>query len=560
MRKALALLSILGVVSLFWFVGATSTSALTFSSDVDISFTFNPTISLSLSSSDLVIANLAPGSAADSNEITVTVSTNTAYGYTLNATVGQQTNYETRDLILDDYSSSNSDPIFTSLAYGDSESTLATDNTWGYAFKTSASNAPWSNYSGLPLYSDSNNVTELIDTDGAAASDYVTFKIGARAASTQAGGEYKNVINFIAVAKPEPVTLEEAYRAANKTKLNGYYKLQDMDSNICAAVEVIDDELQVIDTRDNKVYWIAKLADNHCWMTQNLDLDLETSPTNVLALTSENTDLRKYGATGYTTANGYTCSNNASDCEGGVITWTPDKAIITADANGEFTGWSDQNAQQYSADPGDWYYAGYDGTTLLTSNTINYLTSTNKVTENGVTTVYGDANHTNAYFKSIPFTGAGTSNNGTHGHVGNYYNWSAAVAMNDTSAYATSTYADISGNPQNSICPAGWRLPTISNASNATAGSTSEFSRLNKLYNNGSISTSAGLEASPLFFARGGYVNYGLLYYSGNYASYWSSSVDSSSYAYRLNFNAALVNPANSNDRYYGRSVRCLAR
>ncbi|MBR3353569.1 hypothetical protein IKG49_03195 [Candidatus Saccharibacteria bacterium] len=548
MRKALASLNILGVMSLFWFVGATSTSALTFSSDVDISFTFNPTISLSLSSSDLIINNLAPGSAADSNEITVTVSTNTAYGYTLNATVGQQTNYETRNLILDDYSGSSSDPIFTSLAYGDSESTLATDNTWGYAFKTSASNAPWSSYSGLPLYSDSNNVTELIDTDSAAASDYVTFKIGARAASTQAGGEYKNVINFIAVAKPEPVTLEAAYRAANKTKLNGYYKLQDMDSTICAAVEVIDDQLQVIDTRDNKVYWIAKLADNHCWMTQNLDLDLGT-PTlthNSTTLYHDDTDLG-WGTDTATTS------------------WTPDKATITANSSGSFTGWSDQNTQQYSADPGDWYYAGYDGTTLLTSNTINYLTSTNKVTENGVTTVYDDANHTNAYFKSIPFTGTGTSNNGTHGHVGNYYNWSAAVAMNDTSSYSSSTYANPANNPQNSICPAGWRLPTITSASPAyeTEGSKDEFTRLAKLYAGYSGNTSlssAGLEASPLFFVRGGAIYTSSLNNSGNRARYWSSSVADSPNAYDFYFSATRFYYPSTLDRFYARSVRCLAR
>ena len=540
------LVSIILLCLMFGIVGGASASALTFSSDVDISFTFNPTISLSLSSSDLVIANLAPGSAADSNEITVTVFTNTAYGYTLNATVGQQTNYETRNLILDDYSGSNSDPIFTSLAYGASESTLATDNTWGYAFKTSTANAPWSNYSGLPLYSDSNNVTELIDTDGAAASDYVTFKIGARAANTQAGGEYKNVINFITVAKPEPVTLEAAYAAAHKTKLNGYYKLQDMDSNICAAVEVIDDELQVIDTRDNKVYWIAKLADNHCWMTQNLDLDLGT-PTlthNSTTLYHDDTDLG-WGTDTATTS------------------WTPDRATITANSSGTFTGWNNPYDQQYSADPGNWYYAGYDGTTLLASTTVNYLTSTNKVTENGVTTVYNDANHTTAYFSDHPFTGAGTSNNGTHGHVGNYYNWSAAVAMNDTSSYSSSTYDNPANNPQNSICPAGWRLPTITSATPlySSDGSKNEFNRLVYLYNNNSYVTnsSAKLEASPLFFARGGYI-VADFDRSGDYADYWSSSVYSISNAYYLHFYATYVAPVSLSGRGVGRSVRCLAR
>ncbi len=43
----------------------------------------------------------------------------------------------------------------------------------------------------------------------------------------------------------------------------------------------------LIDTRDNKKYLVAKLADGECWMTQNLGLDLSTGTT----LTSSNTDL-----------------------------------------------------------------------------------------------------------------------------------------------------------------------------------------------------------------------------------------------------------------------------
>ena len=31
---------------------------------------------------------------------------------------------------------------------------------------------------------------------------------------------------------------------------------------------------QLRDNRDNKYYWVAKLADGNCWMTQNLDLDI----------------------------------------------------------------------------------------------------------------------------------------------------------------------------------------------------------------------------------------------------------------------------------------------
>ncbi len=513
-----------------------SASAVTYQTGVGVGFTFNPTLSINLSSADILISNLAPGNAADSNTITVTVNTNTAYGYTLNATVGEATNYNTRNLIRSDINDN-----FSSIAYGSSLASLTTDNTWGYAYKPSGQSSTWTTYSGLPLYSDTNNVATLISTQDAADSDSVEFKIAAKASATQPAGEYRNVINFMAVSNRGPISLSDAYADAGKTKLNGYYKMQDMNSNICNAVEVEDDQLQVIDTRDNKVYWIAKLKDGNCWMTQNLDLDLgvATLTHNSTTLYHDDTDL------GWGTD---TATNS----------WTPIRGTIDA-TSGTITGWVDDNNTPYSVDTGDWYYAGYDGTTLLTSTEVNYLTSTNKVTDGDVTTVYDDTNHTNAYFKNTPFTGTGTSNNGTHGHVGNYYNWSAAVASNDTSAYQSSTYSDITRNPQNSICPAGWRLPTISNASNATAGSTNEFSRLNKLYNNnGSTITSAGLEASPLFFARGGLVS--SLYSSGRRGYYWSSSAFSSSAAYFLYFQDTNVDPKTASTRKNGKSVRCVAR
>ena len=67
---------------------AGSASAITYQNSTNVEFTFNPTINVSLSSSDLVISNLSPGGTADSNIITATVSTNAGYGYYLSATTG----------------------------------------------------------------------------------------------------------------------------------------------------------------------------------------------------------------------------------------------------------------------------------------------------------------------------------------------------------------------------------------------------------------------------------------------------------------------------------------
>ena len=526
--KSKSLLKFAGVMALAAVFISLPTSALTYQSKVGVNFTFGSTLNVTLSSADLVIPYLAPGTYDDSNIITVNINTNAAYGYTLSASAGDGTTYSNTNLV------NSKNNTFTSLATSASIASMnsANDNYWGYSFSEDSGNT-WNNYSGLPycapVDTECSQGTELISTTNTAEANSIQFKIGAKASSDQPSGEYRNVINFYAIAAPEPATLAKAYADAGKTQLNGYYKLQDMNEDICDAAEVLDEgsQMQAIDTRDNKVYWITKLQDGHCWMTQNLDLDIDSSVT----YTHDDTDLG-WGSDTTTTS------------------WTPTRSTIDA-TNGTITGWTNDYNTPYSVDTGDYYYAGYDGTTLLPSATTNYLT----ITPDSNGDIINSSNN-NVYFSTDP----SRVNGGTHEHVGNYYNWSAAVASNDTNSYASSTYSDISGNPQNSICPAGWRLPTISSASNATEGSTNELSRINRLYNNASTSTSAGLEAAPLFFARGGNVNGGSLNNSGNNGNYWSSSVNSSSNAYNLNFNATNVNPTNNNNRNNGRSVRCVAR
>lgn len=41
---------------------------------------------------------------------------------------------------------------------------------------------------------------------------------------------------------------------------------------------VLEQQYQMMDKRDNKIYWVAKLADGNVWMTQNLDYDLVRVP------------------------------------------------------------------------------------------------------------------------------------------------------------------------------------------------------------------------------------------------------------------------------------------
>ena len=488
----------------------TLTSALSYQTETDISFTFNPTISVSISN-NLTIPNLTPGATSDSNSIDINVATNNVYGYNLYATVGNNTYNNTN--LTNITTNNNIDYTFTTISPTANLSSLDTDNTWGYSY-SSDNGSTWSNYNGLLLYT-TDNPTRLNKTTGP-SSDTFNFKIAAKSSTTQASGEYSNVINFTAITKLAPLTLSESYEAyynkEGKTKLNGYYVMQDMNKEICENAEVIDSELQVVDNRDNKVYWIAKLRDGNCWMTQNLDFDITAGTTDI---TSDNTDLSTTEST-YTANNtiyalkeenedyGYTYKN-------GVATWIPESSTISY--NQLDSSWQNNRTEPYSYDRLD----------------------------NSGNPVKPDSNVANE-----------------HGLSGNYYNWTAALASNYS--------YNATNNPANSICPKSWRLPNVSN---------NEFGNLLVAYNiiETNISTSYitnissvnSMGAAPLYFVRGGYIIGGSL--QPNSGDYWSSTStstsasSSSSYAYYLEFASRSINPRNLfNRNYIGISLRCLAR
>ena len=266
------------IIIMLSFANITFTSALSYQSNVGIGFTFNPTLSVNISPSDLVISNLVPGSTLDSNVINVSVASNASYGYTLSAIMNGNNN---------DLAHTNGTDVFSSIATNSSLPSLTTNNTWGYNYKLS-NDTNWNNYSGLSTETSKT----LVDSNGQTAMP-IDFKIAAKAGNTQPSGTYTNTINFIAVSKVAPMSLLDSFIASGAEQLNGYYKMQDMTTEICSAVEEIPSSLQVIDIRDGEIYRIAKLLDNRCWLLDNLRLDptissLDATNTNATAYVINN--------------------------------------------------------------------------------------------------------------------------------------------------------------------------------------------------------------------------------------------------------------------------------
>ncbi|MBR2994075.1 hypothetical protein IKF43_01605 [Candidatus Saccharibacteria bacterium] len=363
-------------------------------------------------------------------------------------------------------------------------------------------------------------------TVDSATGSKITATYDAYISGTQASGTYTGQVKYVMFhpsSAVQPTTLAKAFENAGKSKVpvqdpstgdtNYYYKMQDMNSSICNAANVFGaaSDLEVVDTRDNSIYWITKLQNNklndaegQCWMTENLDLDFNTTkPDGSIAMrtfTSNDTNLTLYGSKGYDTNNGYSCSNDDPTCTGGTITWTPLRSTIApSDLNS--TTWTNSTSSPYSYDRGNAEPDGY---------------------KNG------------------------------HGKSGNYYNWTAAVASNASGNIG-------GGNAANSICPKGWRLPDTR---------TYEFSKLLYAYditkddkNTAGYATGGynKMVASPLYFVRSGNVSNGSLYDSAGSGSYWSSAVDSTSSAFYLFFYSDNVNPANIYYRSNGFPVRCVA-
>lgn len=193
------------------------------SEDVDINLVLNPTISIQLSSpSDLTIPELAPGLAADSNTISVGVSTNSVYGCQLSATVGAKNG---TDALVNE---SNSDYTFDNLTSGVSSLSLFADNTWGYSYcpatvsECTEHSDYWvygsrgdthSGYGGLPLDNNTDPsqkgmggvlLINSTSSDGTYRTESVQFKIAAKSSTSQASGNYSNAVNFYAVANVAP--------------------------------------------------------------------------------------------------------------------------------------------------------------------------------------------------------------------------------------------------------------------------------------------------------------------------------------------------------------------
>lgn len=448
-------------------------------SNTEASLTINPVISLSMQDTITVDVTPTQDGAFSSSTASLSVSTNNETGYSLYlSTANGENNLTSQNPTISD--------VVSAVDGGDSGVTPANfaNNTWGYNLSQETA-SDTTTYKAVPTTANDAIITTESPTDA----DTYNLTIGTKISTSLPSGTYSNQVVVSVVANPAYIL----------PTFDGITTMQEMTATICANAEE-NETARLTDTRDNKQYWVTKLADGNCWMTQNLDLDLNAS---TLPLTPEDSDI----------------SSN----------WSPDAYTET---QGTITSTTD-NTGTYSWDVG--MYVNNNPTSYTScADTTNINTCSNWTDVSNMTAMTEENTSDNVI-----------SGNTYDAHylAGNYYQWNTATA---------GTGGTITGsNATDSICPKGWHLPT---SNNSNSGS---FQALV-----GSLN-STQIVQPPYYFNPGGGVFSGSLDYVGYNGHYWSASpnddVDYPIYAYLLIFYSGYVKPSIDFDRYSGLSVRCLA-
>lgn len=440
------------------------------------SLTINPVIGLSMQDTITVDVTPTQNGTFSSSTASLAVSTNNETGYSLYLSTanGENTLTSQNPAISD---------IVSAVDGGDTgvTSTNFANNTWGYNLSQETA-SDTTTYKAVP--STANDA--IITTESPTDADTYNLTIGTKISTSLPSGTYSNQVVVSVVANPAYIP-----------SLSQITFMQEMTPEICAK-STENETTRLTDTRDNKQYWVTKLADGNCWMTQNLDLDLNASTLPLTPITSD-------------------VSSN----------WSPDvytEPQGTITSNSSYTGTYSWDVGMYINNSPASYTECPKTTNINTCSNWTNVASMTPMTEENTT---GNVISGNTY--------------DAHYLAGNYYQWNAATAGTG----GTITDAEAT----DSICPKGWHLPTSNNSNPGSFGALV-----------GSLDSTQIVQA-PYYFNPGGAVSSGSLWYAGELGRYLSSTASTvgTYVTYHFFLNLDSVSPSSSTYRYYGNSVRCLA-
>ncbi len=337
-------------------------------------------------------------------------------------------------------------------------------NTWGYNITEGKDVDPNTvRYSSMPTTrtrvlskSSASDTEELTGTI-----DY-TLSFGAKVANSLTADTYSGQVTVSVIANPLKVV----------GGFDTISTMQEMTAEVCAA-ERQHGAKQLTDTRDGKKYWVTKMADGNCWMSQNLALDLTPA-----GLTTEKSNVDWNASSAYppvaTVKDNLTGASNDTE----IKSWNPGLWVI-------------RNPSDYSQNCGD--------------EVLDIAVCATPAKGQIVVDVQGGVwqPSTDPHF---------TKNNGNlavdetnhiydaHYLLGNYYTYNTATA--GTGAALNQIYQIATGD----ICPKGWRLPLAGYKYNDTSGSAYHllaqygFAVGNFAFNNRYSNTMTGIAADGVSY------------------------------------------------------------
>ena len=213
-----------------------------------VSLSVAPVISLSLQDTVAVEVTPTQDGTFSSNTAALSISTNNETGYSLYMATGNGKN----TLTSQNPSISN---VISAVNGGEDgvASAKFDNNTWGYNLSQEAVSDD-TTYKAVPTATGD---TALISTSSPTEADTYNLTFGTKVDTSLPSGTYSNDVVVSVVANP-----------AHIPSLSQIDNMQEMRVEICQA-STENETKQLTDTRDGKKYWVTKLADGNCWMTQN---------------------------------------------------------------------------------------------------------------------------------------------------------------------------------------------------------------------------------------------------------------------------------------------------
>ena len=216
---------------------------------VNIGAEVNEVISISTSDDDVQLSLVPSGAGSTtSGSVDVSVSTNSAYGYELYFSSVDENTAMTSDISESTISSNFETTALANLP----------SNSWGYSLDNT-------DFTKIPAFSAQARIKK-VDHLPTGNEMLTTTHFGTKVTTTLPSGTYSKDVVFSAVTGIPPVPVLA------------------MQTFSCSSLGDVNDTEVLTDLRDGNTYTVKKLADNKCWMVENLkleDYELSSADSNI---------------------------------------------------------------------------------------------------------------------------------------------------------------------------------------------------------------------------------------------------------------------------------------